>query len=284
MARTPRTFDFGNNGGASDSTPAPTPTPAATPNRPKTFEFAAPPPVQHEDPFAGAKIVTERPRTLDIPTAPVKRAERPKTKTDELVAKALGIDPTVPHYRLSGRIDMLLVSPVSELVNWGQQNLTPLQDASNIQTRVTADLNRINPVKWLTEAKEASCKAPSFIDRFTNANSPAFYEAMLNKTRLELCTLMDDATKERTRFTPEVTDLHIDQLSLAVCIDEFQNDLSLYNIANQRAKTLLMAHQSGTILLQVLNQTIEQCANFIQQIDSLLNVTIPQWKIAYGNK
>ena len=178
---------------------------------------------------------------------------------------------------------MLLTATNETLIQWGEVNLTPLQKASDIQARIAAELQRIDAVGRLNEAKDAAMGvSKGFFDRFAQ-KKPDTYEFKLQESKRDLLKLMSESDRQMKGFLPEVRDLHLDGLALSVVIGEYQ-DAVLMNIGNSRLKTLLLAHQTGTMLMTVLENTVQQCAQYIEQIDSMLSVTIPQWKLALQNK
>jgi hypothetical protein len=230
----------------------------------------------------------ERQRTVINPppvaSAPkrVERAERPKTKTDELLEKAHGVDPSVPMGRLKGRIDTILAMSVSDILDWGQRNLTPLQNVSGRKAKIAADISRINASTWLQEALNASCKVPGFLDRFT-AKPPAYYEGMLKKVRGELLVFVKELDQMKAEFFREIGDLHCDALAMMVSAEEFPDDQAK-NMAVNRAKTLMMSHQTAAMLQQTIENSLSLSAKYIQQIDDFMSVTLPNWSMAYGAK
>jgi hypothetical protein len=225
------------------------------------------------------------PRQLNVPefTDPPRpqRRERPKTKTDLLIEKATQLEPTIPPHRLRGRIDTILHMSVTDILDWGNRNLAPLQDTSKRKAHIASEINRIDAAGWLMRTKEASTKRPSFLDRFT-AKPPTFYEGMLKKTRAELLHFVKELEVMKKEFFREVTDLHLDATAMMVCVDVFQDDHAK-TTAHNRVKTLLLSHQTAAMLQTTIEQSMMQCAQFIQQIDDLLSITLPNWKAAYGN-
>lgn len=209
------------------------------------------------------------------------RKERPRTKTDYLVDRALDKSPEIDRARVRGRIDMLLAATSELLIQWGEINLTPLQQASDIQASIASEMQRIDASTILNETKDAISGNRGFFDRL-RVKKPEHYEFQLNNAKQELTKLMLKSEQQRRSFEPEVHDLHLDSIALVVVIPEY-TDAVLLNIANSRSKTLLLAHQTGTMLLTVLENTVQQCAQLIEQINSLVSVTIPQWKIAQQN-
>lgn len=115
-------------------------------------------------------------------------------------------------------------------------------------------------------------------DRFT-AKPPAYYEAMLQKTRSELFKFVQDLEGMKNTFFREITDLHLDAISLLVCSEDLPDDLQMS--AQNRVKTLMASHQTAAVLQHTIEQTLLVCADYITQIDSLLSVTLPQWKVAF---
>ncbi len=237
-------------------------------------------------PVATPVVAPARAHTISVPertgfAEPV-RAPKPNTKTDILIAKAQTIEPNIPMHRLRGRIDSILGMSMTDILNWGQQNLTPLMNTSNRGSQISASVLRINASGWLRETLDASCKIPSFMDRFT-AKPPSYYEGMLQKVRSELIQFVAELDQMKSEFFREVGDLHADAISMMVCSEEFA-DSGAKTAADNRARTLLMAHQTAAMLQQTIESTLAQNATFISQIDNLMAVTIPQWKMAYQSK
>ena len=276
----PRKFDFGGDSEGTDDNRSPRrlsfDEPAITPvraarkmNLPTEAPEAAPEPSRRP-----------RPLTIDEGKLTHERKERPRTLTDALIDEALARSPDIDPARVRGRIDMLLKATTDVLIKWGEANLLPLQEASKIQAHVANEMQRIDAVGSLNETKDAISGNRGFLDRFTQ-KKPEHYEFRLNVAKRALTDLMILSEQHRAIFLPEVHDLHLDSIALVVVLSEFK-DATRMNIANNRSRTLLMAHQTGTMLLTVLENTVQQCAQFIEQIDSMLSVTIPQWKIAQG--
>jgi hypothetical protein len=287
----PKKFDFGN-GEVVPAAPPPSPV-----RRGKAFDFPeATAPVEEAAPPRRGKSFdfSNLPAEIPTPAEPKRqpkvivpegrgevryqRAARERTLTDALMDKARTIAPGMQIDRLRGRIDQLLVIDMEALTKWGDLNLLPLQQASGVQADIAAKLQSIDAVGRLKEAHDAVCRPVTFFDRVAG-RKPEHYEQSLATAKRGLQELMLKSEAQRREFEPEVIDLHLDAIALSVTLTEFSNP-SMGNIANSRTKTLLLAHQTGTMLLQVLTNTIEQCATFLGQIDSLINVTIPQWKLS----
>ncbi len=201
---------------------------------------------------------------------------REKTKSDLLCDRAKAINPEIETHRIKGRIDSILSTDITFLLDWGNRNLEPLRDVSTKKSFISNELSRIDAIGWLKLSKEASCKKPSFLDRFS-AKSPDYYEGMLSKARSELLSLVDTLNKMKIEFFREVHDLYLDAISLQVCIDDLPDDHKL--IADNRVRTLLASHQTAAMLQQTIELSLKQSADHIQQIDSFLSVTMPQWKM-----
>lgn len=256
-------------------------TPEKTPEPARVRHIIAPPVVEAVAPQP------QRDRSITPPMAEgrVENRQRPsqgqRTRTDELIDKAQSIDPKMTMMRLRGRIDAILPMSVSQILDWGDRNLTPLQDTSNRKAKIAGDIMRINAAGWLTESKNASCKVPSFFDRFS-AKPPSFYEGMLKKVRGELIQFVKELDQMGKDFFCEVGDLHCDALAMLVCADDFKDD-NCKIAAHNRAKTLMASHQTAATLQQTIEMSLQQSAQFIQQIDDFMSVTLPNWKMAYGS-
>lgn len=222
------------------------------------------------------------------PAPPPARTERPKSKTDLLIEKAQAIDPTVQMQRIRGRIDTILnYMTLPDILDWGKQNLDPLRDTSNRKAKIIADMARINAVGWLDEAKNASCKLPSqsLWGRLKQeaVKSPAYYEAMLQKVRAELLAFVSELNQMKNDFFREIGDLHCDAISMMVCLEEF-SDPHMRQSADNRARTLLASHQTAAMLQQTIEHSLSLATQQVEQIDSFMAVTMPQWQMAYAQK
>lgn len=294
MTDLPKKFNFGKDNGVVE-TPPQSPVEAQTPRKPRAMAFPSNAPVEPlpEAPerhhrtmsfptVVAPPVVEHKPKILapaNSGEAHYARKERVRTITDILMDKAKAQSPDASG-EIRGKIDTLLHHITTEtMIQWGQLNLAPLQEASNIQAEIAHELQRINAVGVLTESKDAAMHGPKLIDRLTGKR-PEQFEQRLSATKDALTTLMIRADNYRKSYAPEVTDLHLDGLALSVTLPEF-SDPMLANIANSRVKTLLLAHQTGTMLLITLENTVNQCASLIGQIDSFLSVTMPNWKLAF---
>ncbi len=254
----------------------PEPPPQPEPERRPRIIAPAPPPAPSPEPVA-------RPRAIapveDALTERHTRAERPRTLTDVLIEQAQKSNPDIPVARLRGRIDTLLTVKIEVLTQWGEVNLAPLQEASKIQADIASELQRIDAIGRLNAVKDSFTRERGFLDRFTAQKTPEQHEFILKDAKRALTDLMIKSDRQRREFFTEVHDLHLDAIALVVTLGEYK-DATMANIANSRSKTLLLAHQTGTMLLTVLENTSAQCAQFIEQIESMMSVTIPQWKLA----
>lgn len=208
-----------------------------------------------------------------------RRTERPRTPTDDLIDRIRDRDPSLDPARLRGRLDILLSATTDTILQWGEANLIPLQKASDIQARISKELQRIDASQHLNDAKNAVMAKKGMLGFLSK--KPEFYEDKFRTAKVDLLKLAQDTDREYRAFVPEVSDLHLDSSTLGVVLGTYQ-DTVLLNVANSRLKTLLMAHQTGQMLLTVLENTIQQCSQYVEQIDSMLSVTIPQWKMSKG--
>jgi hypothetical protein len=290
----PKKFSFGNEG--EGAAPPPPSSPDAT-RKPRGFNFPTSepaPPVPEP--------VERRPRTFNIQAAPVEpvverapkilapttsepiyaRKERPRTVVDNLLDKATAIDPSIGNELRGSITELLKLATTETILEWGNINLIPLQKASNVQAEIANELRRINAVEALTEAKDAACRPPTLFDRVTG-KKPEYYEARLVMVKDDLLKLMLKSERQRKEYHPEVRDLHLDGVAMAVTHPEW-TDPVMIQLGNSRTKTLLQAHQTGVMLLQTLENCVAQCGQYIEQIDGLLSTTIPQWKMLQQSK
>lgn len=237
-------------------------------------------------------VAAPAPRRMNIPdqvappqSAPPIRASAPLPQhnplIEQLVAKAQEIEPSIRPERIKGRIDVILASSLTDLLDFGQRNLTPLQNASARQSKIMAEVSRIDAAGWIEQTKDASCKRPGFMDRFTT-KPPHFYEGMLQKARAELIVFTRELEQAKKDFFREISDLHLDAVAMLVCAQVMSDDHSKMT-ADNRGRTLLQAHQTAAIVQTTIEQAMLQCAQFVQTIDQLLSVTIPAWKAAHQN-
>jgi hypothetical protein len=231
----------------------------------------APPPAPAAPPRA--------PHALNIAEqiAPV-RHERPRTIVDDLLDKAQQIDPSVRPERLKGRLDTILASSLTDMLDFGSRNLTPLQNVSGRQAKITAEMSRIDAAGWIEQTKDASCKRPGLLDRFT-AKPPQYYEGMLQKARGELLAFVKELEQMKLTFFREITDLHLDALAMQVCA-QVMTDPQVQITCDNRGRTLRQAHSTAAIVQTTIETALMQSAQYIQQIDQLLSVTLPAWKAA----
>lgn len=218
-------------------------------------------------------------RRID-PTATPVRAQRPRTLTDTLLDRAKAIYPDLS-MEMRGKIDMLLNhTNASNVVDWGKINLLPLQMASNEQSKIAGELVRIDATGALNDTKNAALRPPSFIGKLSG-KTPEHYEKRLSLIRGEIVKILQQTTDLLVKTKIEVDDLHHDCIAMVVTHPEW-TDSALSQLGNSRAKTLMQAHQTGLMVLQTLENYVSQCALSIEQIDSMLTTTLPQWKLSRG--
>ena len=217
------------------------------------------------------------------PAAPVAR-RAPTNPVEEHVKKALEVHPGVEAVRLRGRCATLMAMKVQDVIHWGERNLRPHQQAANIQAEIAKEFGRIDATTYLNAALTASQREPSIFEKLT-AKKPEDHERILKSVRDDLSRLLVRAQALKDEYSPEVTDLMLDRISLETCAPDKFKDPRDKAIADNRVRTLLAAHQTGLMLMQVLDNAVIQCSDFIQQIDSFLSFTIPQMKLGnYGSR
>lgn len=252
------------------------PTPAPQPDRaPRTLNIpdAPTPPPRPATP-------APRPQPYRPNTSPLAQASNPKVAA--CIAKAQQIEPTVQEHRIKGRIDTILKMSVTELLDFGNRNLDPLQDTSARKAQIAGEMSRIDATGWIERTKDASCKPPSFMDRINPPKPPSYFEGMLKKTRAELIAFVGELEKMKNTFFREITDLHLDAIAMIVCSECF-DDAHAQMTANNRGRTLLAAHQTAAVIQTTIEQSMMICSQNIQTIDQLLSVTLPNWKAANGH-
>jgi hypothetical protein len=132
---------------------------------------------------------------------------------------------------------------------------------------------------------EASCKPPSFMDRFGAQKPPSYWEGMLNKTRAELQQFVGKLDKMKQDFFREIADLHLGRGGDARLRRTSSGDDALNMASAEPGQDPSAGAPDGSKLQQAIEQTRScNCAQYMQQIDEVLTVTIPQWKMALQSR
>lgn len=203
------------------------------------------------------------------------------TVADSLVEKAKQIDPTIAPqaHRLLPRIADLMVADTQKVINYGERNLVSLRTSSNENAKFANRVLAIKADQWLKETMEASTRVPGFLDRLRAPQPPSYYESMLQKARAELMDVVNDMAKLLPDLKTDERDLHCDSMALQVVYEHY-TDTSLQAMAQNRLRLLLTARQSVAMLVQTIENLRLKCMEYIADIDKLLTVTIPNWKMA----
>ena len=230
-------------------------------------------------------------KKFDLPAAaPASEATKvvkvPQTKSpvDTLIEAIGSIDASIEPMRVRTRLQSLLATGINGILDWGAASLTPLQAATSIQGQIASRMAQINPSGWINDTLEASSKKPSFMDLLAKKPGAVYYENMIKKCRGELMQLVNDLTTMGANYEPKVRDLQLDAITMLVVANSTPYDDANNMIASNRARSLQQAHQTASLLIEHIKVTKLQIAKYIQQIDDLMNITLPNWKMAEANK
>lgn len=226
-------------------------------------------------PIKQAVSTPKSPRVLQIP------AQSKLSDLDPYVEAATKINSNVaadPYFKTC--IASLCASKPLDWIKWAENSLTPVRSSTDALTEINKRFSLINAAKWINEAIEESSKdKPGFFAR--KKNLPAYYDAMLLKSRSELEALVSYIKGVRIPVEECQSKLIVETISFQV----YTANLSDNNdqlIASNRLKTLVSARQTVEIFLQTCSNTLASVIKQIQDIDHVRDVTIPAWKIAYS--
>ena len=186
--------------------------------------------------------------------------------------------------RVRARLQSLMATGISGLLNWGETNLSLLQVSTGLQGQIASRMAQINPSSWINDTLEASSKRPSFMDLLAKKPGPDYYEGMVKKCRAELMLLVNDLDNMHHNYQPKIRDLQLDAVTMQAVASTNPYDDSNNMVAANRGRSLVQAHQTAVLLLETIKLTKLQIAKYIQQIDDLMSVTLPNWKMAESNK
>ena len=293
MARTPKPLNIGGTPPATGGAPsteqpacgrvprplavsAPSPrTPAPAPVVVPPAPSRAPKPLNVQTP---AHVSSGPPRELNI-------GGRDGSKVDAMLARAFDIDADMVQFkfRLKPRFDTLLLTSTDDIINWGERNLTALRDVTQEKVKIAKRISDIDATGWIKKTQEEATRVPSFMDRFTQRETPAFYQAKLKEVRTKLSVMLPELSHLREEIFPDAEDLRMDIMALRVMV-EWMDDGVGKTFAQNRVSTLVASQQTVLMVLQTIDNTKVLCGTSIQTIDELLTITIPNWEIARSSR
>ena len=183
-------------------------------------------------------------------------------------------------FRIKPRLDTLIKADDDDMLNWGERNLVALRSVTQSKAKIAASISQINPSEWINRCTNASCKPPSLMGRlFGNLETPQYYEAKIAQIRDELAIVIKDLRKLQEEITPDVEDLQMDVAALQIILKHEPSRFDMM-ISDGRLRTLIAAQQTVVMAVAALDQFKSTCAQYVQTVDKLLQVTIPNWALA----
>lgn len=172
-----------------------------------------------------------------------------------------------------------------ELIRWGEKSIEPLRASTDMLTEMNKRFNLINTNRWVQGALKASQQGkPGFFDRLGDfngtINEPIFYEAMLKKCQGELRSLLVYIGDAKGRVQVIQTPLAVEALAFLTFSAHTQGNTQ--RLSTNRMASLTASMQTVENFLQTCNNTEALIMSQIQDVDQLLDVTLPAWKIAYA--
>lgn len=227
---------------------------------------------------AGAPNTPNSPRSI-----PLGGVANPKV--DGLISAALTADPSLISFkfRLKPRFDDLLTMDDDDLLNWGRRNLTALGSVTHEKSKIAADIARINPGDWIERCANAACRPPSLMSKlFGSPETPQFFQTRISQMRDELMVVIKELRRLHEEVSPDVEDLRMDIAALQTFVTTEQRFDPI--LADGRLRTLITAQQTVIMAMTAIDQFRITCAKYIETIDNLLQVTIPNWEIATSQR
>jgi hypothetical protein len=238
-------------------------------------------------------VTSGGPRPLNAPDTPKPRGGNPRplgsavgsqgtTKIDVMLNDAISKDTALEKFkfRIKPRLETLIKSDDDDMLNWGERNLVALRTVTQSKATIAARISQINPSQWIDGCTTASCKPPSLMGRlFGNLETPQYYETKISQIRDELAIVIKELRKLQEEITPDVEDLQMDIAALQIILKHEPNRFDMM-ISDGRLRTLIAAQQTVVMAVTALDQFKSTCAQYIQTIDKLLQVTIPNWALA----
>lgn len=205
--------------------------------------------------------------------------EHPRLK--ELLGAANDADPfAASDIRFRNRLDHCLGSKPSELVSWGEQNMIVVRAAADTQAQIAKRLGTLNAAELADKCRAASTKPPGLFSRI-QGQTAVFYEQTLNAIRPQLTAITSEIETAETGLRQKLEALRLDILALQMTIKTL-TDQGAQSVAAGRLRNMVAAQQMAAMGLQGLGNMKTANNKLIEDIDTLLSVVIPGWRLAGG--
>jgi len=209
------------------------------------------------------------------------------TAVDALLHEVISADASMEkfRFRLKPRFESLLKADDDAVLNWGERNLGALRQVSQDQARLAGELARINPTQWTERCKQAASRPPSVLGRIFGGNgeTPQYYETKVDQIRTELMQFRKELTALYEEVEPDAEDLLMDVTALQTFAKQPGSKLDAV-LVDGRLRTLIAAQQTVLMTMQALDNFKATCAQSMMTIDQLLQVIIPNWRLAESQR
>lgn len=250
--------------------------------------YVPPPAPRRVEPKAPEPTVSNssKPRVITPRNAPVSqtaiRPSQSKIPVDGLVEAAKQINEQfASHPRFKIRLRTILELNPRDYVDVGQRSLTDISNKITVHTQLTTELARLRVSEWIEETKEAASKPPSFMDKFLQKPKPAYYAAQLTNVRAAMQPLRQKVREHVDELVERFETLRLDALALQT----IKNTTTTTNatdlaIIDNRVRVMLASVATAEMLKQSLDNADTAILTYMQTIDQLLSITIPNWELA----
>ncbi len=190
-----------------------------------------------------------------------------------------------------GLLNKFLKQKPREWLDWGNDALSNVSDAANKQGTIANMMKQANVSHWLDQTNQAIA-APSkpvqtglmgtlsnLVDRSPKFEKPAHYELQLTNGKrivtdaLQLCMEAEEKLREKVHY---ITMHCIVVQAVATIITDHDEMV----ICDNKVRTLLSAQQTAEMQLQAFENLEDVLNKQIANVDQMLFVMIPQWKLA----
>lgn len=204
---------------------------------------------------------------------------KPISKLDQLVDAAKTLNqPIASDMWFKSKLDSCLSMPPNQWISWAEGALQDIQAITTDQADLIRRYNMIDASKWIDGALNASNKKRGFLDRLTNQETPGYYEAVLNKAKVQLHSVHQDLSNIANQLPVVFDRIQTDILIIQV-VSGSVTDQVHQNVGTNRMKTLLAASQTLSMVQSSVDTTLNTISKQIQDIDNLQMNVIPAWKL-----
>lgn len=251
--------------------------PKAAEVSPAPFKLNLAPPAP---PKAAAPLSMSLPAPKPLPPPP---PPKPKSRADYLLEEAIKIDAHIASDMwFKARIEKLIALDPSDWMNWGESSLKFVREFSDKVGSISHRVNILNTTQWITDTLQNASKpkASGIMAMFSNELSPAEYEAQLTRIRGELDLARANLTILNKDMLPIAKKLRTDVLVLQVAsMDQSAFSSLAQTVVDGRLRSLIAGQQTMLIVENSASNLLNQVVKFMQEIDQLMSVTIPAWKL-----